>query len=730
MLSTLLIATLVLPGPAAGTLRGQVTAPGGQPLPDVRIEVVEIHRHATTTAGGHYTLVNLPTGVYNVSFALVGFRPVVRRVTIGDADVTLNVVLTPSVVEIAPLQVTASPVATSPLDAPQPIAVLDSEALRTAQRPTLGETLASLPGVRNWSTGAGIGKPIIRGLGSNRVLVLADGQRVDGQQWGDEHGPNVGTEDAERVEVIRGPASVLYGSDALGGVINVVTPALPDAIGKRGFTSGRLGLGYGSNHTAPEGAFRFEGASGGFGFRGAFNGLSSEDIRTPAGTLFNSGYETYGGGAAAGYRAGWGSVSVEYAGRNERVEIHEDPEEEPDYSGYQRIADDRVKAMLNLPISGTSRLEVMTGWERNNRREFEAAGEDDIELGLLSTTLTGTAHLHHVLGSFGGILGVSGLGNRFEKYGEETLVPNSTSGGVGLYLFEHVATGRWNFSLGARYDYRRLEVEDDDELGILAQTRTWNSVTGNLGALYRVSEPVALVLNVGRGFRAPSTFELFSDGIHEGTVRYERGNPDLRNETSLNTDLALRVQSGRLSAEVGGFVNAIQDYIYPDPTGETDPGSGYQIYDYTQGDARLAGLEASAEYHPVEALHLRVGVDYVRGQNTALDQPLPFMPPFRFSYGLRWEGQGRGALSGLYADVGGETHAEQTNLDPEDYAPPGYTVLNLGVGATLGLGRTPLTLDLQVRNLFDTEYTSFLSRYKLYAPDPGRNVVLRATVSF
>lgn len=729
MLPLLLTALAVLPADA-GTIRGRVTGPAGQPLPDARVEVVEVHRHATTDVAGRYAIGNLPAGLYSVSFSLVGFRPEVRRVTIREGDVTIDVTLVPSAVEIPTLQVTASPSATSALMAPQPIAVVDSEALRAAQRPTLGETLGSLPGLRNWSTGAGIGKPLIRGLGSNRVLVLADGQRVDGQQWGDEHGPNIGTEDAERIEVIRGPASVLYGSDALGGVINVVAPALPDAIGRAGFPGGRLSLGYGSNHAAPEGTVHLEGATGAFGFRGTFSGLRSDDIRTPAGTLGNSGYEMYGGGLAAGARGGWGSVAVEYAGRNERVEIHEDPEEEPDFTGFQRIADDRVKATLNLPVSGTSRLEVMAGWEGNYRREFEEADADEVALGLRSTTLTGNVHLHHVVRSLHGVLGVSALRNEFEKSGEETLIPNSTASGFGAYLFEQRDAGRWRLSLGARYDYRQLDVEEDGDLGIDAQSREWNSLTGNVGAVFHVSDPVALVLNVGRGYRAPSSFELFSNGVHEGTTRLERGDPTLRNETSLNTDLAVRVQTGRVSAEIGGFHNRISDYIYPDPTGLTDAESGYQIYDFTQGDATLTGLEASAEFHPVDAVHLRLAGDYVHGQNTALDQPLPFMPPFRLGYGIRWEGKGTGVLTAPYLDLGGESNAKQTRVDPDDYAPPGYTLVHFGAGTAVALGGTDLRFDLQIRNLFDTEYAGFLSRYKLFAPDPGRNVVLKATVGF
>ncbi|MBK7593920.1 MAG: TonB-dependent receptor [Gemmatimonadetes bacterium] len=229
----------------------------------------------------------------------------------------------------------------------------------------------------------------------------------------------------------------------------------------------------------------------------------------------------------------------------------------------------------------------------------------------------------------------------FEKSGEETLIPSNNADNVGVYGFGQVDRGRWQFSGGARYDYRRLTNEADAALALAAGTRNYSSVTGNVGALYRVNEPIALVANVGRGFRAPSPFELFSNGVHEGTVRFERGNAGLKNETSLNVDLAVRAQSSAVQGELGVFRNAIANYIYPNPSGVDDPQSGFQIYDITQGDAVLSGVEAAMEYHPIDRVHLRVGGDYTRGQNTTTDQPLAFVAPLRVTGGVRYEGQGR-----------------------------------------------------------------------------------------
>lgn len=730
LFSTVLLATIGGLSADAGVIHGRITDPQGNPIPEVRIEVVDLHRHATTDAQGRYRVSDLPTGVYQLSFAAIGFRPALRRVTVPDGEVVVDLQLTPSVVELAALQVTASPVATDALSSPQPLSVLGAEELRLGIKANLGQVLEQQPGLRNLSTGQGIGKPVIRGLSSNRVLVAADGQRLENQQWGDEHGPSVEVGDLERIEVIRGPASVLYGSDAIGGVINVVRRPLPDAIGQRSFVQLRAASGFASNGAAPDGLIAVDGASGGLGLRGMLGGRTAGNTRTPTGTLSNTGYDAWGGTLAAGLRGGWGSATVEYDGRQERLELHEDPAEAPDFTGYQRVNDDRIKATVGLPTGGSARIEIIAGYQRNNRREFEAADDPAVALGLLSQSWSADGHLHHTLGRLAGIVGLTGLWNSVAKSGEETLVPGSSYGNLGLYAFEQTEFGRWQLSFGARYDARQLKVEDDADLGVTAQERDFGSLAGNVGLLYRASDPVAIVLNAGRGYRAPSTFELFSNGVHPGTARFERGNRDLTNETSFNTDLGVRVQTEHVRAEVGGFVNRVANYIYPNPTSEFDPESGFRIYDVAQGDATLLGFELAMELHPTEQVHLRAGADYVRGQNTTTDEPLALMPPFRLSYGVRYEAAGSATFASPHLDLSGETNVKQGRPDPEEVAPPGYTLFHLGVGAGVNVGRTVMQVDLSVRNLFDTAYTGFLSRYKEYALDAGRNLSLRLSTGF
>jgi iron complex outermembrane receptor protein len=720
------------------TIGGRVTDSAGTPIYQARVQLIELSRITATDDSGRYYFAGVAPGTYRLSVAAIGFRSRVEVVSVANNDVTLPLALKRSLVELPTIQVTASANATDPLTSPQPTAVVSGADLANSQAASLGETLNQVAGVHSLGTGPGIGKPVIRGLTSNRVLVLDNGQRMETQQWGDEHGPNVETENADRIEVIRGPASVLYGSDALGGVVNIIQRPLPDALGRSAFVRGTVSGSYSTNNQEPDGALLLEGASGGFGFRVNGSGRKSDNLKTPNFELWNSANRAIGGSGTLGYRGAWGSLSGTYTQRNETIHLtDEDPLAEP----TQRIGTNRARVNLEFP-AGASRVEATVGYERSRRREFEDPTTSTVALGLLSQDYTADLHFHHApIGRMSGILGLTGQRTTFEKFGEETLIPGTKVNNLAAFAFEQIDAGRWNFSFGGRFDYRHMDVDQDTVIGVSAQTRKWNSVTGNVGVLFKLAEPAALVLNIGRGFRAPSSFDLFSNGVHEGTVAFERGDSTLKTEKSINTDLALRVQTENLAVELGGFVNWIQDFIYSIPTGQTDPGSGFEIFDVTQGDARLNGIELAGQYHPTPFLHLQGTVDYVRGTNTSTGNPLPNIPPFRATYFVRLEGGQKGWLQDPYFLVGGETNARQTRLDPAEaqffaqafggagFQSKSYTLANMGAGFGIPAGRTTVHLDFQVKNLFDKAYSDFLSRIKTNARDPGMGRTFVAKVS-
>ncbi len=636
-----------------------------------------------------------------------------------------------SVQRIGAVQVTATFAPTRVLDAPQPVAVLGGAELRRAQGAAVGDALEQLPGVRSLSMTTGIGKPVIRGLTHNRIVTLDNGQRSETQQWGHDHSPNVETANAEQIEVIKGPASVLYGSDAMGGVINIVAPPLPAARGESPFVRARSTLAYNTNVMGPDGTLRVDAARGGFGARVAATGRLTGDMRAPRGVLRNTENETGHLDASLGYTGARSRVALRGSQRQERIEIFDDPVAAPGYTGYQRLTTQRGTLDLETALGTRDRLQAQFGVERNFRREYDAADAQDIALGLLVNTASGFLHLHHrPLGPFsGGTLGVFALDSRFEKRGTETLIPNSRSQNVALYALEHIERGRWRGTLGARWDRRELAVEDDAVLGLSAQAQRHEAVTGSVGVSYRLTEWSSLVATVGRGFRAPAAPDLFANGFHEGTRAFERGNPTLRVETSLNTDLGFRVEHARVTGEVSVFNNAIDDFIYLRPFGTG--GAAFDSLEVVQGNAVLRGVEGRVAVRTLPWLTLQAAGDLVHGTNTAVDVPLTFVPPPRMQLGARAERATLGAaLLRPWLSVQVEQNWRQTRLDPRDVAPPGYALWQLGAGGTMLAGSRVLVLDLAVRNLFDTRYRSFMSRYKEFADGPGRAVVLRVTTEF
>ncbi|MDX2184816.1 MAG: TonB-dependent receptor [Gemmatimonadaceae bacterium] len=630
--------------------------------------------------------------------------------------------------ELPPVQVTATPRGTTVTAAPQPTAVLTGAALRRAQGASLGETLEQLPGVRSLAMTPGIGKPVIRGLTNNRVVTLANGQRTETQQWGHDHSPNVEAADAQQIDVVKGPASVLYGSDALGGVVNVVRRPLPSGDEAAPAARARVALGYNSAIAGPSATLTTEGARGTFGWRISGTGRHSGDIRTPGGVVANSGMQMGYGEVSAGWRSTGRLLTLTASQRDERLRIADDPVQAPGYSGYQRIRTTRA-TLDGETTFGRQRLQIQGGVERNRRAEFESRDAANVTLGLGSTTINGFAHWHHApIAGWQGIVGVFGLQNAFRKFGDETLVPNSDARNAAVYLFEQREIGRWSWSAGARYDWRSLGTSGDDVLALPAQSRTFAATTGTLGAVYALTESASIAANVARGFRAPSASDLWANGYHEGTRAYERGDPTVRTETSRNVDLGLRVRRAAWRAEVTTFVNDIANYIYLAPLGAA--GSALDSLAVRQGDARLVGLEAQASVDLTRAWRADLSVDGVRAENRATGDALPFIPPLRAQSGLRWQGASSARLLTPTLSMHAEWQDRQRRTFRNDFAPAAYALVHLGGGFGIPTARGVVFVDVQLRNATNQRFRDFLNRYKDFADGAGRGLIVRVSADF
>jgi len=715
----------------ADTITGRVIDTAGHPIDGVEVLLADLARRTVTGVNGEFTFAEVAAGTYMLVLQHPGHVPVVHRV-VASGTIHVDLVMRASIVQLEAVSVTATRSPSEPLASPLPTATLGSGTLQRSYGVSLAHALEVLSGVRALTTGGEIGKPVIRGLTGARVLVLEDGSRLEDYSWSDEDGPSVEARFADRVEVIRGPASVLYGSDALGGVVNVLPREVPDARTARKVFRGDAEV-YGASNNAELGsALRVEGATGGFGWLAGLVGRRSEALHTPAGELDNTGFTAVNGEGAVGTQGDWGRFTARfthYGGEFHLLEADTAQLPPPPTGGQEagpvrKLADERVQLGGTFPV-GTVRLEAKGQWERHWLAETVEGDSASMEKGfdLLLNTMTVDLLVHHRTGS--GVIGTVGASASYQTSatrGDEPLVPAAHTLGAAAFFFEQAGFGRWTLLAGGRLDGRRLDSDAHAVLAVGAQRRGYTAWSGDVGVIFRPVEGVAITANGGRAWRAPTLFELLTNGPHPGEARFEIGQPDLQTEASLNLDVSVRWQTDRLRGEVAAFRNQIDHYIYIAPTGSTQ--DSLSVYRYQQADALLRGGEASFEVQAWRKLALHVRMDYVRGDRRNDREPLPQMPPFRTKLGAEW--RNTGFASGLDVDL----VSRQGRLSPFDLPTAEYGLVDLHASFEPRLGVRPLRLQIEVRNALNTRYRDFLSRYKTFALNPGRNIVLRLATSF
>src|SRR6266540_88965 len=495
-----LITALLQP---ADTVTGRVVDVSGQPVASAIIEVTDLGRSVTTTDAGEFRIALAP-GRYTLAVRRTGFAPAVREIAVPRQP-TLEIVLTPSALRLEPVTVTASRQALAAQMSPLPASALSGDELRQAQGVSLAHVVDALPGVRTLSTGAQIGKPVIRGFSGPRVLVLENGSRLEDYSWSDEDGPSVETAFVRRIELIRGPASVLYGSDAVGGVINVIPEQLPDATGGGpGFIRTGFTLSAASNNIEISPGVRVEGARGKLGWRVAAIGRHAGNLHTPAGELDNTGFGAFNGEAVAGWR--WRSGSdlsvriIHYGGEFKLLEANAPPGET---GGPERKAgDERLQITGQRPV-GAWRLEAKGQLQRHSLIEVadDTTGTESEAFNLLLQTASLDLLLHHG----GTTFGFTTVGQTNDASGREPIVPDASLISGAAFVFQQwtpsSAGGRWTFLAGLRADSRRLSVESDTALRVAAQDRNAQAWSGNAGVVFTPAGGLSLSLNVGRAWR-------------------------------------------------------------------------------------------------------------------------------------------------------------------------------------------------------------------------------------
>lgn len=651
--------------------------------------------------------------------------------------------------------ITANPLARAPDEISAPTSVLAADALARRQQPTLGETLAGLPGVDATYFGPGASRPVIRGLGGDRIRVLAGGVgTLDASVISPDHAVSLDPLLIERVEIIRGPAALLYGGGAIGGVVNVVDGRVPEELPPSPL-AGRVEWRGDTAANERAGAAVFAGAAGkiawrldgfrrrtgdleipGFAETEAVRAGHDEQAEGPAerGTLANTALETSGAAIGASYINGRGHVGLAYSGYDSRYGV----------PGHEHRADGEPDGATDNPgAHGGASIDLRQrrwdvhgewlapiGWLRAARFQLGRADyrHTELEEDVAGARFANQAHegrlelLHEQRAGWEGALGWQFARSDFAATGEEAFVPPSVTRQQAVFVYEEWVHGDWTAQAGARVERQRIAPAAATGL----PGRRHSARTFTTGVIRRIGEAGSLAFAASANERAPNAQELYADGPHAGTGAYEVGDPALGTERSRGLDLSYRHRRGAITGEVSVFLNRFEGYIYQTAAGRE--AEGLPVYAFVQRDAELAGGEAELVLHVHESrdavADVRVFADTVRATDLDRGTPLPRTTPVRFGAGFDWRHE-PWSLSLDWRSVN-----PQRRVSPGETATPGHDLVGVAGAWRFGTGRARGEVFVRGSNLLDDTARTHASFLKDIAPLPGRNVTAGVRLTF
>jgi iron complex outermembrane recepter protein len=719
-----------------------------------------------TDSLGDFTLARLCPGPYRLSAQLLGYQPQWVSLTL-DTTLAVNLHLSEKSIELQVVTVSAARPVTS---AAQPQVSLAGAELVRRQGGTLGQVLQHLTGVSLLQTGPTIAKPIIHGLYANRVLVLNNGIRQEGQQWGNEHAPEIDPLLAGRLTVVKGAATVRYGPDALGGVVLVEPPPLRQLPG----LGGQLHLTGASNGRQGTASGSLNGHWRGLGWRLQATGKQGGNVRTPHYHLANTGVQEFNFSGAAGYqgrrrgaevffsrfhtqlgilanahlgnltdlRAALASPVPVYPGRfaNEFTYELQNPQ--------QRVSHNLLKIKANQELNKLGMLYLQYAWQNNHRQEFdvrrgqELTNRPSLDLRLNTQTLDVWLEANRST-RWPSTVGISALfqdNHNRPGTGVRPLVPDYRAAAGGVFWVQRYVRERSELEAGLRYDYRYQSVWRLDQANQLRRPHyQFHNVSATVGGYWAWGQHTAVRSQLSSAWRPPTPNELFSQGLHHGSAALEFGNPTLRSEQALKWTNSLEINTKKWEIELTAYYQHISHYIFLNPRDSlllTIRGA-FPTYDYQQTDARFAGIDGRAKVQLPGGLSLQTKGSLVWARDLRAGAFLPWIPPGRVENALAWQtSPAQGDPPKWFASLVAVTVARQYRWEADrDFAPPpgGYTVFHLEAGGRWPLGkaqRQTLAVQLEVRNLGNLAYRDYLNRFRFFADEMGRNFRLSLHYEF
>lgn len=739
--------------PTTGTIAGVVIdSASGAPIVTAFVRLLELHRLEPTHREGQFAFRDVPPGNYTLVGEQLGYHSATRTITVraGElAQVRLPLHVAP--VQHGTIVVTGVITPRSGHELLSPVSVVSGAEMERRMEGTVGATLQSEPGVTLASIGPATARPVIRGLGGDRILILEDGVRPgDMSSTSSDHAVAIEPLTAQQFEVVRGPMSLLYGSSALGGVVNVVREEIPTSLPED--THGVLTAQATSVNRGGAAGGYINGAIGTIATRAEASVRASGDVRTPAGVLPNTQARTWNVSGGAATVGEWGHTGASYR------YYHNDYGIPGGFiGGHERGVDIRMRrhtarAEVELhPAEGRlfSTVEANGLFTHYHHVELESSGNVGTRFEQQLVSGEGIAR-HGAGGPFAeGAIGFRGQYRNITT-GGSLHTPSTYDYTLAGFAIEELGTGALRAQVGARWDWARYVPRDTTAFinvggeRVPVRARSFGSLSGSAGLLYTLSDAVRFGASVARAYRTPDFNELYSDGPHLAANSFDVGDPSLEEETGIGFDVFARVSGERIRGELAGFANQLSNYIFPSSRGRAEQGAqGLRPrFQYTNEDARFAGLEGELEWtvHP----HWVVNgtASYVHAQFTSERAPIPefddngmpvldeegdtifrpaskyppLIPPLNGHAGFRYE------FPRYFGGVDVRWAAAQDRLGDFEEPTAAYAVVDINAGLRLLRGSRFHTVTLRIDNVLDTEYRQHLSRIKEIMPEPGRNI--------
>ncbi len=708
-----------------------------KPVPFARIDLPELDLVLITDSAGIFRLENSPAGSFRILVSSNGYEE--GFLTHNFSDSMLVVFLKPAHILLDKVIVSADNGMLQRESISNVESVRLSE-LNSISSATLGESLSNIPGVYQLATGPGISKPVLRGLSGPRVVTYLNGMRVENQQWGEDHGMGVTDLGVGGVEILKGPSSLLYGSDAMGGVIHFTDES---------YASPGTALGYFQT--------RFDAVTMGSTNRLAlkFNvkaikvnvfagGSSHADFRLPSGKFAgNSRSLEHSEKLSIGYnRRNW-VLNIRYNSSRQLVGIPGHSEDsivnpaqfQPDSSGRKMIADfqdisNQYFSFENKFLLRRTQISLLVANTNNRLQEFE----EDLSIAAMDMRLNNTLYnfkwLVKLTDQIDFVFGSQGMyaRNINAPGAEELLIPNSNTADVGVYSLLTAQVRKWKFQAGGRFDHRQLMTFVTDS-GFAHLDRKFDSFNFSAGSC-RVTKISSLRLNVSSGFRAPNSAELFADGAHHGALRYELGDVSLQTERAIQIDFSLGIHGEHFEFIINPFLNVIDDFISLQKTDSLV--ENLPVYQFQQENrVLLGGTDAGVHYHPHFAhwLHFESSFSLVLGEESS-GADLPLMPPARINNQLKFEFKTKGKFKFQQIVIQYVHLFAQNRVSDYETVTAGYDLVNLALNMQWEL-KTPIEINIGAKNALNANYYDHLSRLKnVQIPNMGWNCYVSLKLNF